>query len=550
MEIRSIKPQIMSLGQFYQEEASTLQIPSIQRQFVWDAEDIKDLLDSIINGYPIGAIIVWEPTTQFPSAPLMGKDLKVHTRRYILDGQQRLTALMLVMNHWQIQREDKTIRTSTISYVPETNRLYTSGKKGIDVSLIVNAAQADVDSLVKLQKEHGAVDFKKAIESVGKKIVNYQLPIYILESVSDAGEDTYEKIAEIFTRVNSAGVKIGNLEMFLSFFAAAFPKKEKDKIISMHEEFSVSFELDLEPLIRFVFSRMGMDQNQITKVQSFRKAIHTLKEKYSKELKKITETLNNSETSIRTVLELLDSEFGICSTQFVPSQNVLIPLFDFTFQHGYCGAKDIPRSVKNKMLYWFLVASFNGTYSSSPNYKIDDDLGIIREGGEDFPVKELIKLMKNRPPYRGDIERNSVVNVYSNVLRGRAGKEYLMLLDVLLYRKQATDWASKTVKSEKAAIHHIFPREFLKENGETRDEMINCLANLTFIDPDINSEIGDNAPGSYFKDYVGKDESIFEKHMIPSKEEFWLVDNYEKFLEARAKLIWQNTSDLLDELQK
>lgn len=549
MEIRSIKPQIMSLGQFYQEEASTLQIPSIQRQFVWDAEDIKDLLDSIINGYPIGAIIVWKPTAQFPSTPLIGKDSNAHARRYILDGQQRLTALMLVMNHWEIQREGKTIRTPTISYVPETNRFYISGKKGIDVSLIVNAAQADVDSLVKLQKEHGLV-FKKAIETVGKKIVNYQLPIYILESVSGDEEDTYEKIAEIFTRVNSAGVKIGNLEMFLSFFAAVFPKKEKDKIISMHEEFSASFELDLEPLIRFVFSRMGMNQNQITKVQSFRKAIHTLKEKYSKELKEITETLNNSETSVRTVLELLDSEFGISSTQFVPSQNVLIPLFDFTFQQGYCGTKDIPKSVKNKMLYWFLVASFNGAYSSAPNYKIDDDLRIIREGGKDFPIKELIKLMKNHPPYRNDIEKSSVVNVYSNVLRGRTGKEYLMLLDVLLYRKQATDWASKIVKSEKAAIHHIFPREYLKENGETKDEMINCLANLTFIDPDINSEISDNAPNAYLKEYVGKDESIFEKHMIPSEEKLWSIDNYEKFLEARAKLIWQNTSDLLDELQK
>ena len=68
-----------------------LRIPSIQRQFVWDAEYIKELIDSIVNGYPIGAVIIWEPTSSFPSAPLYGKDVK-SGRRYVLDGQQRLTA--------------------------------------------------------------------------------------------------------------------------------------------------------------------------------------------------------------------------------------------------------------------------------------------------------------------------------------------------------------------------------------------------------------------------------------------------------------------------
>lgn len=63
MKIGSIKPHIISLNQFWGEEAQSLRLPTIQRQFVWDAEDIRDLLDSIINGYPIGAIIIWEPAS-------------------------------------------------------------------------------------------------------------------------------------------------------------------------------------------------------------------------------------------------------------------------------------------------------------------------------------------------------------------------------------------------------------------------------------------------------------------------------------------------------
>src|SRR5437879_9929803 len=101
-------------------------------------------------------------------------------RRYVLDGQQRLTALSLLMNGgWQIQRGEKTIRTSAISYVPETGKFYLSEKKGIDVSLIVKAALADPDSLLKLSKDYSAV-CKKVIEDVGRKIVGYQLPMYVL----------------------------------------------------------------------------------------------------------------------------------------------------------------------------------------------------------------------------------------------------------------------------------------------------------------------------------------------------------------------------------
>jgi hypothetical protein len=267
MKIQSIKPQLTPISTFWNEEAQTLRIPTIQRQFVWDAEDVRDLIDSIVNGYPVGAIIIWEPTTEFPSAPLLGND-EADTRRYVLDGQQRLTALSLLMNGgWQIQRGEKTIRTSAISYVPETGRFYLSEKKGIDVSLIVKAALADPDSLLKLNKNYSAV-CKKVIGDVGRKIVGYQLPIYVLRTDAADDESTYEKIAEIFTRVNSAGVKVGNLEMFLSFFAAAFPRKEKDRIINLHERLSDSFALDLEPLVRFVFSRMGATQNREFRVFS------------------------------------------------------------------------------------------------------------------------------------------------------------------------------------------------------------------------------------------------------------------------------------------
>ena len=405
MRISSIKPDVIALRELFKEEASSLHIPSIQRQFVWDSEDVKELIDSIVSGYPIGAVIIWEPATRFPSAPLIGSNTSSRLARYILDGQQRLTALMLIQNGWQLARGDKSIQCTPISYVPENNRLYLSSKKGIDISLIVNASLGDAESLNKLQKEYPA-KYKQAMNSIGERIVNYKLPFYVLKSDSSAGEDVYENIAEIFTRVNSAGVKIGNLEMFLSFFAAAFPKKEKDRIIAIHEDLSSRFELDLEPLVRFVFSKMEITQNQVTKVASFKKAIHDLKDRYSREKNRIGEILDGSQTAINVVIAVLDAEFGLSTTQYIPSQNVLLPLFDFAYERGFKSLKDIPQSDKNKMLYWFLIASFHGIYSTSSNRKIEEDLEIVGSGSKRFPLDKLLDSMGRRPPYRNTIDKS------------------------------------------------------------------------------------------------------------------------------------------------
>lgn len=546
MKIQSIKPQLTPLSTFWSEDARTLRIPTIQRQFVWDAEDVRDLIDSIVNGYPIGAIIIWEPTSAFPSAPLVGKD-DTQSRRYVLDGQQRLTALSLMMTGgWQIDRGEKTIRTSAISYVPETGQFYLSEKKGIDVSLIVRAALADTDCLLKLQRDYRAV-CKKVIDEVGRKIVNYQLPMYVLKTDSADDESAYEKIAEIFTRVNSAGVKIGNLEMFLSFFAAAFPRKEKDRIIALHEKLSASFELDLEPLVRFIFSRLGVSQNQLTKITSFRRAMRNLKERYGADTKEIGSVLSRVETCTAVVLDLLGKDLGMNSSQFMPSQNTLLPLFDFAFTREFDSVKDIPPRDRRHMLYWFLVGSFNGIYSSSANWKIEQDLALIREGNGSFPLDALLRAMKDRPPRANALNKADVTDERFNVLRGRTGKEYLMLLDVLLHRNDATDWAGKNVISENSAVHHIFPREFLKTNGETRDEYINCIGNLTLIDPSVNSEIGDTPPDEYFKDF--KEPDLLHRHMIPDDSKLLKVENYEKFLDARLKLMWKQAMAMTEELQ-
>lgn len=86
----------------------------------------------------------------------------------------------------------------------------------------------------------------------------------------------------------------------------------------------------------------------------------------------------------------------------------------------------------------------------------------------------------------------------------------------------------------------------MKDQGENREDYINCLGNLTLIDPGINSEIGSAPPEEYFKEF--KDKGVFASHMIPDNPKLWTFERYEKFLEARLKLIWGRTEEMLQKL--
>ena len=72
------------------------------------------------------------------------------------------------------------------------------------------------------------------------------------------------------------------------------------------------------------------------------------------------------------------------------------------------------------------------------------------------------------------------------------------------------------------------------------DISINNLANITFVDRRINSEIGDEAPKEYLPSYS----LSLNKHFIPRDENLWTIETYEAFLEGRISLIWSKAREL------
>ena len=68
--------------------AERIAIPELQRPFVWDSVKVRDLMDSLYKGYPVGYLITWQSV----GAHLKGGQVAAH-QQILIDGQQRITAL-------------------------------------------------------------------------------------------------------------------------------------------------------------------------------------------------------------------------------------------------------------------------------------------------------------------------------------------------------------------------------------------------------------------------------------------------------------------------
>lgn len=529
-------------------------LPSFQRQFVWDADDIKDFVDSIINNYPIGAVILWKPSApDIPGSDPFSKPLidvfregKRNESFYILDGQQRLTSLLLLFRDWKIQRGGEEIIRDPISYNLASGKFYKSRKRGLDLSNLVRAFCLEEKKALKDIMDTIPEDKFDEVRGTIRRILEYPIPICIMETYSE-NEDTFRKMAEAFIRVNRYGMRIGNLELMLSFLAGAVGGELKQRISELYEAFYKDFALDLQPIIRFVFSRFGLKQTQISKVEQFKRNISKIS---ASEGDSIDDIFTRCNESIGLAIQLLKKNLGISSSNLLPSQTVLVPIATYFYGKGLQSLDDLDDDDQKRMINWFILASFNGYYSSRTDTKLDKDLEVI-QGSGCFPWDSLIACMeagraKTKINY-SDIERG----LHLNVLR-RQRRAHLFLLYINLVKSSADDWSGVLLSQrnhKELARHHIFPKEFLEQNLSLEESgigeiEISNLGNITFISKDINSEIGDDSPEEYMNSYI---ESA-KKHFVPTERNLWMLDQYDTFLEYRVRQIYTSSKKFFGDI--
>jgi len=516
-------------------------LPSFQRQYVWDEDDIKGLVNSVISNHPIGTIILWKPSTTHLEAvdpfskPLVDTGRKVGEINYIIDGQQRLTSLLLMFNSWKITRGGEEISVDPISYNLTSGKFYIGSTRGIDLSkLIKGFCLQDIGTVRELINAIPPEKLEEIKEKI-RKILDYPISMYLMETTEE-NESTFSSMAEAFIKVNKLGVRIGNLELMLSFLAGAISGDLKGKIRGLYESLYEKFAIDLQPVIRFAFSRFGLKQTQISKVEQFRRNINKISV-YTQSQR--NDILDHSETSLKLTVELLGKQLGIHSSYYLPSQTALVPIAAYFYKKNPSSLDELTHDDVKNIVNWFILASFNGYYSSSTDTKLDRDLVVI-DGSNSFPYQDLINNMGERNArvkitFR-DIERGKE----QNILRMQ-GKAHLFLEYILLVKNHANDWTGvllPTRSVNELARHHIFPKDFLQEeldldDPEISETYINNLGNITWIQKGVNSEIGETPPSEYLSDY----EDSLEAHFIPSDKNLWTIDQYATFLDYRIRQI-------------
>lgn len=189
-------------------KSDRIAIPELQRPFVWDSVKVRDLMDSLYKGYPVGYLITWQSI----GAALKGGHAAAH-QHILIDGQQRITALRaavaglpVVDNRYRKQRI--TIAFNPVSELFETVTpvIRRSPEWLPDIAEIFNTP-ATFSFLSSYFERNSDVD-KAAVEAAFTRLLgikNAQIGIISLAEDLDV-----ETVAEIFIRINSKGVPLSS----------------------------------------------------------------------------------------------------------------------------------------------------------------------------------------------------------------------------------------------------------------------------------------------------------------------------------------------------
>ncbi len=224
-------------------------LPDLQRPFVWKDNKVRELLDSMMKGYPIGYIMLWSSPVDYTNTAHIGKNEKVYKQPddLVIDGQQRLTALLAAMYGVPIKDKNYAERRIRISFNPLTREfaVWTQAYER-DTEWI-----SEISSVFAADKEHTISKFRKAYirtanegrlknerpelteeeEDAVEENINdlLNLGIYSLPTLKINSKADEEDVADIFVRVNSGGQNLTE-KNFIETLIAVYDNEVYDKI--------------------------------------------------------------------------------------------------------------------------------------------------------------------------------------------------------------------------------------------------------------------------------------------------------------------------------
>ena len=586
-------------------KANDIAIPEIQRPFVWKSKQVRDLMDSLYKGYPVGYIILWKN----PNVKLKDGTISAG-KKVLIDGQQRVTALMTALAGQNIINEDYKTTRIKIAFDPfaaltgddeaeifavQTPAHIKSSRWIPDIAEIFS----DNFSRFKFINDYCAInpDMKdESLDSIISKLkglVNQSIGIIEL---SDSLQ--IDIVTDIFVRINSKGTTLNQGDFVMSKIAAdeEHGGNTLRKIIDYFSHLSVEptyYDYMVTHDLDFCNKENGLYREKLKWLRNDTESIYDptcddvirVAFMYKFQRSKLADLVSllsgrNFETRDYNV-EIIDNTYeemykgvlyvisehnfkqfmiamksaGFISRKLINS--IMAVDFAYTLYLILRESKEVSVSeIKHYIQKWYVLSVLTGRYTSSPESSFYKDLKSIKEKGvvatlqaiEDATLSEAfwnVQLVQN-------LESTSTINpTYQVYLAAQVYFNETSLLSNNIGIKELIDLGGD--------VHHIFPKQYLKEQGLEKNQY-NQNANYVYLDRPVNESIGKLPPCEYFsiaKRQCSEDVTkpigsinnidLLERNLamncIPNDIFKMDFESYSRFLQERRTLMVQKIKD-------
>ena len=559
-------------------------IPEIQRPFVWDGSKVRDLMDSLYQGYPIGYVIAWRN----PNVRLKDGSLS-EGKKILIDGQQRVTALTAaILGQYVINKTYERVKIK-IAFHPIDERFEVQNPAILkDKTWLPDISQAINGDLFEIADQYFELNpdvDKKQVRNAFSNLMNIpKKQIGIIELAADLDIET---VTEIFIRINSKGVVLSQADFAMSKIASntEYNGNELRKaidyfchlciapefykhIVDNDKEFVTTeffqkmqwlktenedlYDPDYNDLIRVAFTTQfnrGRLSDLVSLLSGRNFETRTYEDAIAEQsfatLKTgVTNFIN--ETNFKRFLMIIKSA-GFISPKLIRSQNAI----NFAYI-VYLKLKELDVNsvaIESYVRRWLVYSILTGRYSGSPESAFDFDIKQISQKPFDQYLKEKEDGELSDAFWNASLPQSLDTSV--------ASSPYFHVFLAAQVKANNRGFLSKDVLvgdliSLRGDIHHLFPKDYLKKNGLDRSKY-NQIANYVYMQSEINIKVGNKPPKDYFevittqlqdnnKQVSGLSSQLelldnLQMNAVPTEIMQMSIDDYNDFLTARRKLM-------------
>lgn len=568
-----IKPTDKGITTYLDELKSLMyQIPTFQRDVVWEKENVKKLWDSIYKFYPLGSILVWKTDIKLQNHRHIGghKIADNHSFssefQYLLDGQQRTTSLLTSLYGGSIEgrrdfdpslyvdlsienadETDDEIYKKRFLYWDEiddkdgTFKRNTGRKKKFDSGLIVKLIdiKENFDTVQEKIVNHSEVNqqynhpYWVELRRIKQVLDNYRLSFIELKGIKVA------EVCQIFERINQAGKP---LDIFDIVVAKTFrPQQNGNKGFYLRElldnfratnnsKFLQIDDFDYLQIIAIII-RENIEKSGIMNITPT-----YLNDITTEQIEAIWEDTKNC---ILKTFDFFENTLNIKGPQLIPYRYFYLTLSCYFFKNQN------PDYDFLKKYFWFNSFHNSDLLSNTGDINIHLSLLYKQKKGEEYSFDRFLIdkdiLRKSSYSSKGRLSR-AILSLYSN----NNPKDWK-------YTDRSVIADNFFFSTDKPNLHHVFPSNFIARNPGKNSLSNNSLMNIAYITQLTNLDISDKNPLIYIRKYNQNPNfaNVLESHLLSPKLIEWATqDNMpanalDLFIEDRVSMIIEKLRDVL-----